>query len=410
MWIYIVVISLSILFVSRILTGLIIANCHQIKQIKLLKGHNLRYHPMISVIIPAYNEEKLIERCVISVLESDYDNFEIIAVDDGSQDYTLPILNRLSKQFWNLHVVHEPNLGKAAALNHGISVANGDLIMVLDADSGIRSDGLRRMVKYFANPKTLAVNTNVTVDHPRNKVELAQLIEYDLGYRLKGSEPLLNLEYIIGGVGSTFRRKQLLEVGGYDTNCLTEDMDMSLKLLKYFGNKKYIFGYARDVVTFTAPVQTFKGLCKQRYRWKRGRFQALFKYSSLLFNSDRSKYSFSLTEWKLPKIFFEEFVFFLDPAFILLMMYVLFIYGDFTPVISIFALYTVYALSSYLGEYYHIGVSNKQLFKIIPFTIAFVQCTSLADYLALLRCIVHMSDIYNDPYSSEVVKWTHVRR
>ena len=136
------------------------------------------------------------------------------------------------------------------------------------------------MVKHFQSTNVVAVAANVRIKRTLNLIELVQYIKYLVGYQLKSSEQVLNLEYIIGGIGSTFRRTIMEAVNLYDT--VTEDIDLTMKLLRKFGNTSYKFCYAFDCVVSTPAVHNFRQLIRQRYRWKFGRFRALIKHHKLI--------------------------------------------------------------------------------------------------------------------------------
>lgn len=175
-----------------------------------------------------------------------------------------------------LIVVHQENAGKARALNNGIrNYVTKDLVMGLDGDSQVASDALAKMAAHFeADSQLVAAATNVRIASAHTLIEYAQKFEYLIGYKYKESEPSFNLEYIIGGIGSTFRLSALLAVGCYSTDSITEDIDLSMKMINVLGNKEAHFDYADDVLCFTPPAHNFTDLRKQRFRWKYGRFKA----------------------------------------------------------------------------------------------------------------------------------------
>lgn len=320
------IILFGLFMICRILLGLILSNIHQISTINQKNGSDQSLS--ISIIIPAYNEEKDILRCVMSCINSSYHNKQIIVVDDGSTDFTFRILKQIQSRYQKLIIVKQENQGKASAINNGIfNYATGDLIMILDSDSYIENNSLDNIIKHFQNPYLIALSSNVRIIKPKTFIELVQKLEYLLGYRLKGAEQFLGIEYIIGGIGSTFRSEAIKAVGGYDLDSVTEDIDFTMKLISKFGNKQYLFGYADDVIAYTPAVKNFSQLLKQRYRWKYGRFKALFKYKHLMFANDK-KYTFNLTWVKLPKIFFEEFVMFMEPFLQLYLAYIVYKYFD----------------------------------------------------------------------------------
>lgn len=402
----ILVFSFGMLAVSRILVGLIFSNLHQMKTL----GREKKQNPpsfRLSVVIPAFNEEKFIQRGVESVLNQDYPSFEIIAVDDGSTDQTGTILDRLARQHQRLQVVHQTNQGKSTAINNAVkNYATGDLVMILDADSYLAFNALEKMAQRFENQNVLGVSANVRITQPHNFLEWVQKVEYLLGYRLKGSEEILGIEYIIGGIGSTFRRKAMLEVGVYDTDSVTEDIDFTMKMIDHFGNSEGQFGYADNVIAYTPPVSKFAQLLKQRFRWKYGRFKALFKHRQVLFNRD-AKYTASLAFWKLPKVFFEEFLMMIDPLLLLWMTSIVVHYADSSTVLSILILYFVFAIATFIPEDLK-GLERLQLILIAPATYFVLYVINVIDWISLMRCMFRLKKIIRN--EDKTAKWQHVDR
>ena len=238
--IYTVIACLSLLNFVRMFVYLLSSDIYDIKQI--MKGRTKRraYRPLISVVIPAYNEEVGVIRTIESVLNSPYKNKEIIVVNDGSTDATLRILRNFQRKHKNMiAIINQKNAGKAAALNNGImNRAKGSLVMVLDADSLLHPESLQNMAEQFRDRKTIAAASNVKVIPSNSMLGLSQRIEYLISYRMKRALSTMNMEYIIGGVGSTFRKRQLIAAGGYDTDTMTEDIDLTVKLIRKYGNKK----------------------------------------------------------------------------------------------------------------------------------------------------------------------------
>jgi biofilm PGA synthesis N-glycosyltransferase PgaC len=143
---------------------------------------------------------------------------------------------------------------------------------------------------------------------------------------MKRSLTSLNIEYIIGGVGSVYRRSTLKQVRGYRTNTITEDIDLSMKVIAR-GNKAYRVIFAADVRTTTQPVLTVGELIKQRYRWKQGRMQAFIRYRHLFLSRDR-KYGKLLAWFQLPYALFGEMYLIVEPIFIATIIAVGIIYSN----------------------------------------------------------------------------------
>ncbi len=410
-FIFIAVSFLVIFNFLRIFISLTLSNIIQARKIALRNRRHMTARIGISIIIPAYNEEKDIYRCVDSVYKNKYLYKEVIVVNDGSNDHTAQILESLLLQYPDLIVVNQKNSGKATALNNGIlNYASMDLVMVLDGDSFIAEDALSKMTDHFLkDDRLIASATNVMIYNPTNIIEYAQKIEYLIGNKYKASEPGINLEYIIGGIGSTFRKEALVMVDGYSTDSITEDIDLSLKLIKAFGNKSAHIDYADDVVCYTPPAHNFSDLKKQRFRWKYGRFKALAKYRSLFFSTNLKKYSVTLTWWKLPKIvFFEEVMMLLDPFMVLFMLYILVIYIDFSVVLGSLAIYLVISLMASLSDEHLTRKETVLLALSSPATLPLLYIINVVDFYSLVKSIALSKEILLN--ENKISHWTHIER
>lgn len=318
-------------------------------------------HPLVSVVIPAHNESKVIARTLDSVRASTYDNMEVVVVDDGSTDNTdamvrnyiarLPLTKtsrymaftrerevamtpnadrhqvryrstlKLGRRYVRVPTirirtahVYQVNGGKAVAMNNAIrNYVRGDLVMCLDADSMIHPKAIENAVKYFESPKVIGVAANVRIMNGKGWLTMLQRFEHMIGYRSKKFYSLFNCEFIVGGVASTYRTEALHDVNLYDTDTQTEDIGLSLKMLAHNGNKDKRIVYAADVVAMTEGVQTFRALMRQRYRWKLGALQNLFKYRALIGSTNNKKYSRTLTWYRLPMAVVSECMLLIEP-------------------------------------------------------------------------------------------------
>lgn len=404
-WVRVSIFWLGLFAVSRIVVSLFFAEIQELKMVKSKKSNHLIRHNSFSILIPAYNESVRIKQCVLSALNVDYDEVEVIVINDGSTDDTFDQLMLIKAEYPNLIIINQTNGGKSVALNNGLlNQARNDLVMVLDADSRIEPDSLTKMNFYFQNQDTVAVAANVRIDAPKKFIERTQFIEYLLGYHLKNSEIPLRVQYIIGGIGSTFNRRKLAEINGYDTDTVTEDIDLTLKMLKHFGNLPGSFNYANDVICYTPPVHTFSELLKQRFRWKLGRFKALIKYRSIIFNSEH-KYSWRLSFWKLPKVWIEEFLMLIDPLFTLIAVYCIARYGDFSTYISVVLLYSFFTISSFFTAEKMKIMDKVKLFLTAPFSYFLLEIIAIVDYVSLIRCVINP----RQPFA-KFSTWEHVKR
>lgn len=345
---------LSILFYLFIIIGMI----HLIHFAAYLVGGNLydvwaaytnqrnrrlpSYKPLVSVLVPALNEERVIERCLQSIWNNTYDNIEIIVINDGSSDSTAEHVQRFInsrtrtyrqttpkiirtknglKRVWKrgqtpvsrqVKLINQRNIGKAGALNTALRYhAHGELIMTLDADSLIHKKAITNSVKYFKDPKIAGVAANVRIIEQRTVLGILQRFEHIVTYRSKKLFTLTNCELIVGGVGSMYRRRTLDAVRHYGTDTVTEDIGLSMKIAAR-GNRKNRLIYAADVAAITESVEDFPALLRQRYRWKLGSLQNLMKYRRMLFSTDK-KYTKMLTFYRVPMAFIGELLLLLEP-------------------------------------------------------------------------------------------------
>jgi len=251
--------------------------------------------PSVSVIIPAYNEEKVIKSAILSAYNQDYPVKEIVLVDDGSQDRTLEVANSIKRQFSsiNLLVLNQPNRGKANALNLGIRAASSDLVLCMHADSTLTKRTIFSMVQHFRDPDISSVAGNVKIKNRYNLLANLQSLEYIEGLNMtRKTQGFFLLVNIIPGPVGMFRRKVVLDIGGYEDDTFAEDCDLTLKLL-HFNHK---IAYEPNGIVFTEAPERIQELIKQRYRWTRGILQSLKKRKEDLIHPFRNFTTFS-TLW-----------------------------------------------------------------------------------------------------------------
>lgn len=409
-YMYYLIAVLSLLNFVRVLTMLIGADLYDIKQImRKRKAHQSPYRPLITVVIPAYNEEVGVIRTVRSVMANTYTRTQIIVVDDGSKDKTLRMLRNFQRQHKGVFtVVHQANAGKAAAINRAVQYwAKGSLVMVVDADSLLAPDAIANMVAHFRDRKNIATASNVKIIPTRSLLGVAQRLEYLISYRMKRSLTTLNMEYIVGGVGSTFRRSALLKTGLYDTDTMTEDIDLTVKLIRHYGNKSYRVHYAADSVAYTEHVLTFKSLVKQRFRWKYGRFQTLLKNQELFFNNAK-RYDKRLTWYQLPYALVGEFVLLLEPILVGYILFVAVRFTDVTSLISVYIIVTGFVFLMLTGEDSETTRSKIVLSAALPLAYVLMYILTAVEFAALVSSIRKSRQLFRREMHSS--SWEHVER
>lgn len=243
--------------------------------------------PFVSIIVPVYNEEKVIRDSIKSLLNLNYSNYEIIIVNDGSTDNTKTICESLvgirKGKFSDVRItlINKENAGKATALNTGIAYSKADFVLCMDGDSQLMPDTLRAAVRHFADERIGAVAGNVKVLNRKRFLTDLQALEYIEGLNMaRSAQSFLRLVNIIPGPIGVFRRKALEEAGFYSSDTFAEDADVTLKLL----SKGWKIYYEPTAVSFTQAPATLQQLLKQRYRWTRGIIQSIRKHKRFLLN------------------------------------------------------------------------------------------------------------------------------
>ena len=237
--------------------------------------------PMISLVVPAYNEGRVIQAAIRSLLLLDYPNFEILVIDDGSTDdtYEKAIAVAREQQSISVRVITKRNAGKAEALNTGMTVARGEFILNMDGDSKLSSNTLRACIRHFENPKIGAVAGNVKVINRENIWTKIQALEYVEGLAMaRKAQSFMRAVNIIPGPLGMFRKSVLQQVGGYDHDTFAEDCDLTLKLLM----RGWHIAYEPTAIAWVETPSGLLDLLKQRYRWTRGILQATSKHSHAL--------------------------------------------------------------------------------------------------------------------------------
>ncbi len=236
-------------------------------------------YPKISIIIPAYNEEKVISHTIEALLETKYPKKEIIFVDDGSNDNTLSIAMRYNEK---IKVLHKENGGKASALNYGLVYATGEIVVIVDADTIIGRNSLKEIVKGFeVNEHVAAVAGNIKVRNRLNWITKCQALEYITGIQIvrRAFDVFGSITIVPGALGA-FKKSFLSELGTYGKETIVEDFDQTIKLLK----AGLITQGSSKATAYTEAPNTLHDFVAQRKRWYRGNIQVLKRHSDALFN------------------------------------------------------------------------------------------------------------------------------
>lgn len=233
------------------------------------------FRPMVSILIPAHNEERVLAQTLRAATRIDYPNCEVLVVDDGSTDGTREIIESMLRENRIRAVFKHQNQGKALALNDALPLLNGEIILIMDADAEPAKDILDHIVPHFASARVAAVTGNPRVRNVGTFLSRLQLIEFtSIISVLRRSQRIWGRIVTVSGVVAAFRKTALLDVGGFSPDMPTEDIELTWKLQKRFWDVRY---EPRALVWMTVP-ETVKTLFRQRLRWARGLMQVLRRH------------------------------------------------------------------------------------------------------------------------------------
>lgn len=237
------------------------------------------FEPSVSVIIPAYNEERVIVASIQRVLASDYPALQVIVADDGSKDGTSRVIAQAFGGDPRVTLLTLENGGKAAALNRSLLQATGEVIIALDADTQFEPLTIRRLARWFIDPKIGAVAGDARVGNRVNLVTRWQAVEYITAQNLE-RRALAGFDAmtVVPGAVGAWRRAALDTVGGYPEDTLAEDQDLTIAIQR----AGWRVTYDPRATAWTEAPEGFKALARQRYRWAFGTLQCLWKHRAIL--------------------------------------------------------------------------------------------------------------------------------
>ncbi|MBU5575194.1 MAG: glycosyltransferase [Candidatus Aenigmatarchaeota archaeon] len=274
-WIFLFLIISSIFFM------IFFFNLFYISRKNIVSYSKPKSFPSVSILIPVYNKEKCIKKTIEYVKKLKYPKkFEIIVINDGSTDNSLEILKKIK----GIKVFSKKNGGKADALNYGLKKAKGEIIVTIDADTYPSKDALLKSIGFFEDKDVAAVTVSIFVDRPKNIIEKLQSIEYILYILSRKILENLNAIYVTPGPFALYRKKVLKEIGGFDKNNMTEDIEIAWRILRH----GYKIKMSVPIKILTSVPETFKQWWHQRIRWNIGGMQTTIKHIDMLFNT---KYS-----------------------------------------------------------------------------------------------------------------------
>jgi cellulose synthase/poly-beta-1,6-N-acetylglucosamine synthase-like glycosyltransferase/peptidoglycan/xylan/chitin deacetylase (PgdA/CDA1 family) len=266
----VILIAIGALVLLRAVLLFALASHH----VRISRGREVGEHaPSVAIVVPAYNEEVVIERAVRSLAASEYEDFEVVVVDDGSTDRTAELVAGLDLD--NVRLVRQDNGGKAAALNTGVEMTQSEVLVMVDGDTLFEPDTLKKLVRPFADPAVAGVSGNTKVGNRQGLLGRWQHIEYVIGFNLdRRMYEVLQCTPTVPGAAGAFRREDLAAIGGVPSDTLAEDTDLTLAI----GRTGRRVVYADDARAWTEAPSTLGTLWRQRYRWAFGTMQSVWKH------------------------------------------------------------------------------------------------------------------------------------
>jgi len=316
----------------------------------------------VSVIVPGYNEEVNAVRTIENLLKSDYQNLEILFVDDGSKDNTYEVVKTAYGNHPKVRVLTKPNGGKASALNFAIGQTTSAILVCVDADTILMPDAISKMIPYFTNENVAAVAGNVRVGNPVNLLTNWQKIEYTTSQNFdRNAFDYMNAILVVPGAIGAFRKSAMDEIGGFGTDTLAEDCDLTVRILR----AGYIVRTCNEAISLTEAPESIGMFLKQRFRWTFGMMQSFWKHRDLLFNTKMPNMGWIL----LPNLLIFGFVI---PVFAPIVD-ILFVFGLFSKhagvyIFSYVAFFTVDWVVSTVAYHY-----DHQKFGLFQSMMLFIQ-------------------------------------
>ena len=266
------------MMLATTLLNIILATINRIKSSK--RRFDPNYSPSAAVIVPAYNEGRVLSSSIRSLLNSRYRRLRIIIVDDGSTDDTWTVAQQLARRYRRVSAIHQENGGKSSALNNAIAHTNAEIVICVDADTVFPEFTVGNLVRHFQDESVAAVAGVIKVGNVNSMLTRWQALEYATSISLdRNAQSLLGSIMIVPGACGAWRRQVVREVGGFSHETLAEDCDLTLKIQR---TGRYKILQDNEAISYTEAPEDMSSFAKQRFRWLFGNVQALWKQRKII--------------------------------------------------------------------------------------------------------------------------------
>lgn len=325
------------------------------------------YYPFVSIIVPVFNEGKVVQSSITSLLEMDYPNYEIVVVNDGSSDDTEEVASEMvgyhqgKRSMVKVSLINKPNGGKSKALNAGIQYSDAEFVLCMDGDSQLSDETIKNGIRHFVDPDVGAVAGNVKIMNRKKWLTDLQALEYVEGLNLpRSSQGFLKVVNIIPGPIGIFRKRAIQGIGFYSSDTFAEDADITLKVLA----SGWEINYEPNSVAYTEAPEEVTQLLKQRYRWTRGILQAIRKHKEYVYNPTLN-FNITLVLWSM---FYEALIWPAMNIFANLWFVIVALFFNFS-ILVIFWFLGI-ALLDMMAALYCIAAEREE-FRLVPYAIIY---------------------------------------
>ena len=237
------------------------------------------YHPPVTVVIPAFNEAKVIHKTLESVLASDYPDFKVVVVDDGSSDHTADVVARIEKTDDRVMLIREDNRGKWFAEDTALAFVKTPIFVVVDADTMLQEDALKYLVQPFRDKAIGAVAGTVEIGNRDNVITACQVIEYKISQSvMRRAYEVFNGILVVPGAIGAWRTDAVYASGQVSGDTITEDADLTVAIHR----SGYRVVYTPDARSYTEAPNSVGAFMQQRLRWSLGMLQVAWKHKGAI--------------------------------------------------------------------------------------------------------------------------------